>query len=109
MPQRWRRFLGTYSMVSEAKGMGMRLSISIGLSSFIIACAQQPPTPPHPITCPGVTSPDQQLRACALSVGRPTNPPFHDSSVEMRDMRGAVLATKSLKSADGEHGPNAPK
>src|SRR6184192_3661872 len=74
MPQRWPRFLGTYSMVSKAKGMGMRLSIIVALSSFIIACAQQPPTPPHPITCPGVTSPDQQLRACVLSVGRHPNP-----------------------------------
>ena len=89
--------------------MGTRLSITIGLSSFIIACAQQPPTPPHPITCPGVTSPDQQLRACVLSVGRHPNPPFNESSVEIRDMTGAVLATKGFKSPDGEHGRNVQK
>ena len=87
----------------------MRLSIIIGLSSFIIACAQQPPTSPHPITCSGVTSPDQQLRACVLSVGRHPNPPFNESSVEIRDMTGAILATKSFKSPDGEHGRNVQK
>src|SRR5438445_10944773 len=87
----------------------MRYVMLLALGFFVAACAQQPPTPPHPITCPGVTSPDQQLRACVLSVGRHPNPSFNESSVEIRDMTGAVLATKGFKSPDGEHGRNVQK
>ena len=91
----------------------MRFSIAVALSFFIIACAQQPvtrgPTLPHPAKCPGVTSPDQQLRACVLSVGRHPNPPFNESRVEIRNMKGSVLATKDFKSPDGEHGRNVQK
>jgi hypothetical protein len=43
----------------------MRFSILAAASFFIVACAQhsttQGPTPPQPVNCPGVTSPDQQL------------------------------------------------
>jgi hypothetical protein len=86
---------------------------SIAISFFIVACTQQPPTPgptpPQPVNCPGVTSPDQQLRACVLSVGTHPNPPFNESRVEIRSMNGTVLATKDFKSPDGEHGRNIQK
>ena len=91
----------------------MRFSMFVALNFFIIACAQEPttqsPAPPQPINCPGVTSPDQQFRACVLSVGRHPNPPFNESRVEIRNMKGAVLATKDFKSPDGEHGRNPQK
>ena len=92
----------------------MRSSIFVALSFFMAACAQQPTTQGpstdhHPITCPGVTSPDQKLRACVLSVGKHPHPPFNESRVEVRDMKGAILAAKDFKSPDGEHGRNVQK
>ena len=87
----------------------MRLPIFIAFAFFMAACAQQPSPPPHPVKCPGVTSPDQQLRACVLSVGRHPNPPFNESRVEIRDITGVVLANKDFKSPDGEHGRNVQK
>jgi hypothetical protein len=91
----------------------MRSSIFIVLGFLVLGCAQQTttqgPTPPSTVNCPGVTSPDQQLRACVLSVGRHPNPPFNESRVEIRDVKGAVRATKDFKSADGEHGRNVQK
>jgi hypothetical protein len=91
----------------------MRFLIPLVTSLFMLGCAQQPaapgPTPPQPGKCPGVTSPDQQLRACVLSVGRHPNPPFNESRVEIRNMKGAGLATKDFKSPDGEHGRNVQK
>ena len=45
----------------------MRFSMLVALSFITTACAKQPTTqdatPPHPVKCPGATSPDQQLRA----------------------------------------------
>jgi len=90
----------------------MRFSLCLAIGLLMIACAQQPPVPgptPQPVNCPGMTSPDQQLRACVLSVGTHPNPPFNESRVEIRDMKGAVLATKDFKSPDGEHGRNVQK
>src|SRR5438552_18443377 len=84
----------------------MRLPKLVLFAFFIAACAQQPSMPPHPVKCPGVTSPDQQLRACVLSVGRHPNPPLHESRVEIRDMTGVVLATRDFKSPDGERARN---
>jgi hypothetical protein len=91
----------------------MRSSLLIALAFLVLGCAQQPgtpgPTPPQPVQCPGVTSPDQQLRACVLSVGKHVNPPFNESRVEIHDMKGATRATKDFKSPDGEHGRNVQK
>jgi hypothetical protein len=91
----------------------MRFSICVAISFFVVGCAQQPttqgPTPPEPVNCPGMTSPDQQLRACVLSIGTHPNPPFNESRVEIRNMDGTVLSTKDFKSPDGEHGRNVQK
>ena len=91
----------------------MRYSISVGIGFFLLACAQQSvpqgSTPVKPVNCPGVSSPDQQLRACILSVGKHPSPPFNESRVEIRNMAGSVLATKDFKSPDGEHGRNVQK
>src|SRR5438132_6956393 len=91
----------------------MRFSICLAISFCVVACTQQPttqgPTPPQPVKCPGSTSPDQQLRACVLSVGTHPNPPFNESRVEIRNMKGSALATKDFKSPDGEHGRNVQK
>src|SRR5256714_7537815 len=91
----------------------MQCVMLLAFGLLVTACAQQPPTPgptpPQPVNCPGVTSPDQQLRACVLSVGTHPNPPFNESRVEIRSMNGTVLATKDFKSPDGEHGRNVQK
>ena len=92
----------------------MRSPILVAFGFFMAACAQQPtikgPTTGRPqVECSGVTSPDQTLRACVLSVGKHPRPPFNESRVEIRDMKGAVLATKDFKSPDGEHGRNVQK
>jgi hypothetical protein len=83
--------------------------ILLAFGLLVTACAQQPATPQQSVNCPGVTSPDQQLRACVLSVGTHPNPPFNESRVEIRSMNGPVLATKDFKSPDGEHGRNVQK
>jgi hypothetical protein len=99
--------------LDNTKGVTVRYSILFGIGFSLLACAQQPvppsPTPPQPVNCPGVTSPDQQLRACILSVGKHPNPPFNESRVEIRNMAGSTLATKDFKSPDGEHGRNVQK
>lgn len=87
----------------------MRSSTFFALSFFIVACAQQPTTQGPAFKCPGLTSPDQKLKACVLSVGRHPRPPFNESKIEIHDMKGTVLATKDFKSSDGEHGRNAQK
>ena len=91
----------------------MRFVIFVALGFLIASCAGPPltqgPPPPQVVNCPGLTSPDQQLRACVLSVGRHPSPPFNESRVEIRDMSGTVLATKDFKSPDGEHGRNVQK
>ena len=91
----------------------VRYSICVGISLFLLACAQQsvpqPPASTQPVSCPGVTSPDQQLRACILSVGKHPNPPFNESRIEIRSMAGSVVATKDFKSPDGEHGRSVQK
>jgi len=92
----------------------MRFLIFVALSFFIIARAEQPTaqgpgSTEHPIKCSGVTSPDQKLRAYVLSVGKHPKPPFNESRVEIRDMKGTLLATKDFKSPDGEHGRNVQK
>lgn len=87
----------------------MRFSIFVAFAFFIAACAQQPTTDGPAFKCSGVTSPDQKLRACVLSVGKHPSPPFNESRIEIRDMNGAVLARKDFKSPDGEHGRNVQK
>jgi hypothetical protein len=100
-------------MVGQANEIGMRFLIFVALGFSVVGCAQQSTvqdsTPPQSVQCPGITSPDQQLRACVLSVGRHPNPPFNESRVEIRNMKGTVLAAKGFKSPDGEHGRNAQK
>ncbi len=71
----------------------MRFLTPVTISLSIVACAQQPPTPGptvQPVKCPGVTSADQQLRACVLSVGTHPKPPFNESRVEI-DFTGPVI------------------
>jgi hypothetical protein len=87
----------------------MRSLILIGLSFFLSACVQQPVNQTAAFGCPGVTSPDQKLRACVLSVGKHPNPPFNESKVEIRDRNGVLIASKDFKSPDGEHGRNVQK
>jgi hypothetical protein len=95
------------------KGVNIRYSILVGIGFILLACAPQSvpqaPAPAQSVNCPGVTSPDQQLRACILSVGKHPNPPFNESRVEIRNTAGSVVATKDFESPDGEHGRNVQK
>ena len=92
----------------------MKFSIFVPLGFLITAYAQQPmvqspPTAGPSVKCPGVTSSDQKLRACVLSVGKHPKPPFNESRVEIRNMKGNILATEDFKAPDGEHGRNVQK
>jgi hypothetical protein len=81
----------------------MRLAVSLLVGILLVACAHQPSW-----TCPGTTSPDQQLRACVLPVGKQA-PPLNESRIEIHDVNNRVLAFKDFGSADGEHGRNVQK
>jgi len=81
----------------------MRRLLPIVVALAFIGCAQ-----PAAWKCPGVTAPDNTLRACLLSVGK-SGPPFNESRVEIHDSQDRVIATKDFMSSDGEHGRNVQK
>ena len=81
----------------------LRVALSLLTGIALVSCAHQPVW-----NCPGITSPDQQLRACVLSVGK-NAPPFNESRIEIHDANNRVLAFKDFQSPDGEHGRNVQK
>jgi len=81
----------------------MRRLLPIVVALAFVGCAQPPAW-----KCPGVTAPDNKLRACLLSVGK-SSPPFNESRIEIHDSQDRVIATKDFKSPDGEHGRNVQK
>src|SRR5438067_1921708 len=64
----------------------------------------QPPPLPH-VHCSGKQSPNKALCAHIVEVGRHA-PPLNESRVDILDVHDHVLASKSFKSSDGEHGRN---
>jgi hypothetical protein len=81
----------------------MRVAVLVVIGSLVAGCAVQPSW-----KCPGVTSPDQKLRACITEVGKYA-PPLNESKVEIHSVTDQVLASKDFSSSDGEHGRNVQK
>ncbi len=84
----------------------MRISIPLLpllTGALLFGCATQPKW-----KCPGVTSPDQTLHACVITVAKHP-PPLNESKIEIRDVNNQVLASKDFSSPDGEHGRNVQK
>jgi hypothetical protein len=81
----------------------MRVALSLPIAILVVACAHQPAW-----RCPGTTSPDQRLRACALSVGKHPAP-LNESRIEIHEVNDRILALKDFRSPDGEHGRNVQK
>jgi hypothetical protein len=72
-------------------------------AALLFGCAIQPKW-----KCPGLTSPDEQLHACVVNVGKHP-PPFNESKIEIHDLKDQILASKDFSSPDGEHGRNVQK
>jgi hypothetical protein len=80
----------------------MRRALALLLPTLLLSCASQPQW-----KCDGVTSPDQQLRACIASFGNPA--PLNESVVQIHDINDHILATDDLRSSTGANGRNAQK
>jgi hypothetical protein len=80
----------------------MRRVFTLLLSTLLLSCAAQPKW-----KCEGVTSPDQQLRACITSFGNPA--PLNESVVQIHDINDRVLATDDFRSSTGSNGRNVQK
>jgi hypothetical protein len=77
----------------------MRVSLSLLVLTLLLGCAHQPQW-----KCDGITSPDQQLRACISSFGHA--PPLNESVVEIHDVTDRTLASDDFRSPKGENGRN---
>jgi hypothetical protein len=77
----------------------MRISLSLLVLTLLLGCAHQPQW-----KCDGITSPDQQLRACITSFGHA--PPLNESVVEIHDVTDRTLASDDFRSPKGENGRN---
>jgi hypothetical protein len=85
----------------------MLRSFSVIVSSVVVGfvgCAQLPPKK----KCSGIASPDGALCAHIVSVGK-HKAPFHEDRVDIRDAKEQLVASKSFKSPDGEHGRHVAK
>ena len=56
--------------------------------------------------CPGTDSPDHQLRACVVEVGK-FPPPLNESRVDIRDTSGKLVASRNFGSPKGDQGRSA--
>jgi hypothetical protein len=79
----------------------MRVALLVVIGSLVAGCAVQPSS----WNCPGLTSPDQQLRACLIEVGKHA-PPLNETKVEIHNRGNQLLASDNFQSPDGEHGRN---
>ena len=95
-----------------------RISVSLwsfGIAVILNGCATSQqhsapspkPEPTH-VQCSGKQSPNKALCAHIREVGKHA-PPLNESQVDILDAHGHVLASKSFKSADGEHGRSVAK
>src|SRR5258708_21043675 len=83
----------------------MKMTISaiplIGVVT-LVSCANPPPQPAN-FGCSGTDSPDHQLRACIVEVGK-FPPPLNESRVDIRDTSGKVVASRNFGSPKGDQG-----
>jgi len=73
----------------------------IGAIMFV-SCAN-PSAQPVNFGCSGTDSPDHQLRACIVEVGK-FPPPLNESRVDIRDTSGKVVASRNFGSPKGDQG-----
>lgn len=82
-------------------------AISLVVLIGLAGCQTAPQPAPKP-KCSGKQSPDLKLCAKIVSVGK-HGPTFNEDRVDIFDSNEHLLASKSFKSADGEHGRNVAK
>jgi hypothetical protein len=68
----------------------------------LVSCANPPPQPGN-FGCSGTDSPDHQLRACIIEVGK-FPAPLNESRVDIRDTSGKLVASRSFGSPKGDQG-----
>jgi hypothetical protein len=68
----------------------------------LVSCANPPPQPGN-FGCSGTASPDHQLRACVIEVGK-FPPPLNESRVDIRDTSGKLVASRNFGSPKGDQG-----
>jgi len=68
----------------------------------LATCASQAQQPAN-FGCTGTDSPDHQLRACVVEVGK-FPPPLNESRVEIRDTSGKLVASRNFGSPTGDQG-----
>jgi hypothetical protein len=76
-------------------------TISFLAAMTLATCASQAPQPAN-FGCTGTDSPDHQLRACVVEVGK--FPPLNESRVEIRDTSGKLVASRNFGSPKGDQG-----
>ena len=77
-------------------------SALIGLIT-LVSCATTAPQKPADFGCPGTDSPDHQLRACIVEVGK-FPAPLNESRVDIRDTSGKLVASRDFGSPKGDQG-----
>src|SRR5260370_25730727 len=68
----------------------------------LVSCANPSPQPAN-FGCSGTDSPDHQLRACVVEVGK-FPPPLNESRVDIRDTSGRLVASRNFGSPKGDQG-----
>ena len=77
-------------------------AISLFCAITLASCANQTPQPAN-FGCPGTDSPDHQLRACVVEVGK-FPAPLNESRVEILDTSGKLVASRNFGSPKGDQG-----
>src|SRR5258708_12955561 len=70
---------------------------------FTLVPGAIPPPQPANFGCSGTDSPDHQLRACIVEVGK-FPPPLNESRVDIRDTSGKLVASRNFGSPKGDQG-----
>ena len=77
-------------------------AISLLAAITLDSCATATQQPAN-FGCQGTDSPDHQLRACVVEVGK-FPPPLNESRVEIRDTSGKLVASRNFGSPKGDQG-----
>ena len=77
-------------------------AISLLATIVLTSCATSAPQPAN-FGCQGTDSPDHQLRACVVEVGK-FPPPLNESRIDIHDTSGKVVASRNFGSPKGDQG-----
>ena len=75
------------------------------LAAIILSSCATATQQPANFGCQGTDSPDHQLRACVVEVGK-FPPPLNESRVDIRDTSGKLVASRNFGSPKGDQGRN---